>query len=106
MSRASWVFGSGEEPAASSTDPNLNSISPAPAVCWDHRPGYVGGWEGRAMVQTPVTSQEELPVTPVHSMMALTEQGWDWGGQGMEAGKCRLGQGLRHQVGLRGWAGG
>lgn len=38
------------------------------------------------MVQNPVTSQEELPVAPVHNMMATMEQGWDWDGQGMEAG--------------------
>ena len=56
------------------------------------------------MVQNPVTSQEELPVAPFHNMMAMMEQGWDWDGQGMEAGKCRLGQCLRHQVDLRGWA--
>lgn len=64
----------------------------------------LGVREGGDMVQNAMTPQERLAVTPVHSMMAMTKH-WIGVDKEWRAEKCRLGQSLRHHVGLRGLAG-
>lgn len=54
----------------------------------------LGAGKGGDLVPNAVTSQEELAVTPVHSMTGATEHCLDQGGQGIEGGEMEPGRTL------------